>query len=111
MTAWTMRVANTDADREPIVARRGTGPREESCEDGWKRDGGLIMDGIQVRRMTKADEQAVGDILGLAFADQPNTLAVTRGDVALARRIAFDGMRVTTLRRTYKNMWREARAS
>jgi ribosomal protein S18 acetylase RimI-like enzyme len=63
------------------------------------------MDGIQVRRMTRADEQAVGDILGLAFADQPNTLAVTRGDVALARRIAFDGMRVATLRRTYKNLW------
>ena len=65
----------------------------------------MIMDRIQVRRMAAADEQAVGDILGLAFADQPNTLAVSRGDVALARRIAFDGMRVATLGRSHKNLW------
>lgn len=63
------------------------------------------MDGIQVRRMAATDEQAVGDILGLAFADQPNTLAITRGDMALARRIAFSGMRVSTLGRTHKNLW------
>lgn len=63
------------------------------------------MTAILVRRMTTADEGAVGDILGLAFADQPNTLAVARGDAALARRIAFDGMRVATLGRTHKNLW------
>ena len=63
------------------------------------------MDGIRVRRMDVADEQAVGDILGLAFADQPNTLAIARGDAALARRIAFRGMRVAALGRTHKNLW------
>jgi ribosomal protein S18 acetylase RimI-like enzyme len=63
------------------------------------------MDEIRIRRMAAADEQAVGDILGFAFADQPNTLAVTRGDVALARHIAFEGMRIATLGRTHKNLW------
>jgi len=63
------------------------------------------MAGIVVRRMVDADRDDVGDVLGYAFADQSNTLAIARGDPVLAERLALDGMRVATLGRSHKNLW------
>lgn len=38
------------------------------------------LDDIEIRRMTAADMVAVCDVIGLAFADNPSTLANLHGD-------------------------------
>lgn len=63
------------------------------------------MDEIVVRRMTESDREAVATLLGLAFADQPNTLAVVRGDRKRASRIAADGIRIAKIERAARNFW------
>jgi len=44
--------------------------------------------------MGAADRDAVCDVIGLAFADNPSTLANVRGDRARARRVMRDAVRV-----------------
>ena len=38
------------------------------------------LDSIEIRRMNSADMVEVCDVIGLAFADNPSTLANVRGD-------------------------------
>lgn len=63
------------------------------------------MDGIVVRRTTAADKDAVVSVIGRAFADQPNNLAVTRGDRELSARMAGEGMRIVKFGRPYNDLW------
>jgi hypothetical protein len=51
------------------------------------------MEQINIRRMSPNDIDAACKILGLAFADNPTTLMVARGDRARAQRITESGAR------------------
>ena len=42
---------------------------------------------MEIRRMLPSDIDAACDVIGLAFADNPNTLAVVKGDRAKAQRM------------------------
>ena len=44
------------------------------------------MDTTNVRPMPPGDTEAICDVIGRAFADNPNTLATARGDRARAQR-------------------------
>ncbi len=57
------------------------------------------MDGIKIRPMSPNDIGAACKVLGLAFADNPNTLVVARGDRARAQRMTESGVRFTKLGR------------
>ncbi len=59
---------------------------------------------------TSLDRDAVCAVLGLAFADNPNTLAMAGGDPDKARRITEAGIRVVKLDRKYSNLWVAAHA-
>lgn len=62
------------------------------------------MDGIKIRRMSPNDIGAAGKVLGLAFADNPNTLVVARGDRARAQRMTESGARFAKLGRRYSHV-------
>jgi ribosomal protein S18 acetylase RimI-like enzyme len=57
------------------------------------------MDGIEIRRMLARDVQVACKVIGFAFADNPNTLAVVGGDRAKAQRMMQTGARVAKLGR------------
>jgi len=56
---------------------------------------------IVIRRMTRADMTAVCEVIGLAFADNPSTLANVRGDRTRARRVMQDAVRVAKFSRPW----------
>ena len=58
-------------------------------------------DDIEIRRMNPADLVAVCEVIGLAFADNPSTLANVHGDRAKARRVMQDAVRVAKFGRTW----------
>ncbi len=58
-------------------------------------------DDIEIRRMDSADLVAVCEVIGLAFADNPSTLANVHGDRAKARRVMQDAVRVAKFGRTW----------
>lgn len=62
------------------------------------------MDGIEIRRMSPNDIGAACNVLGLAFADNPNTLVITRGDRAKAQRMTESGARFAKLGRRYSHV-------
>lgn len=62
------------------------------------------MDGITIRRMSPNDIDAACKVVGLAFADNPNTLMITRGDRARARRVTESGARFAKLGRRYSHV-------
>ncbi|MGD0595884.1 MAG: GNAT family N-acetyltransferase [Acidimicrobiales bacterium] len=51
--------------------------------------------------MTQADMTAVCEVIGLAFADNPSTLANVRGDRTKARRVMQDAVRVAKFGRSW----------
>jgi ribosomal protein S18 acetylase RimI-like enzyme len=57
------------------------------------------MDGIKIRRMSPSDIGAACKVLGLAFAGNPNTLVIARGDRARAQRMTESGARFAKLGR------------
>jgi ribosomal protein S18 acetylase RimI-like enzyme len=59
---------------------------------------------IVIRRMTRPDMTAVCEVIGLAFADNPSTLANVRGDSIKARRVMQHAVRVAKFGRP----WSEA---
>ena len=59
------------------------------------------LDDIEIRRMNSADMVAVCDVIGIAFADNPSTLANVHGDRAKARRVMQDAVRVAKFGRTW----------
>jgi ribosomal protein S18 acetylase RimI-like enzyme len=61
------------------------------------------LDGIEIRRMESADMGAVCDVIGLAFADNPSTLANVKGDQTKARRVMQDAVRVAKFGRTWSH--------
>jgi ribosomal protein S18 acetylase RimI-like enzyme len=61
------------------------------------------LDDIEIRRMTAADMGAVCEVIGLAFADNPSTLANVRGDRAKARRVMQDSVRVAKFGRPWSH--------
>ena len=56
---------------------------------------------LVIRRMTQADMTAVCEVIGLAFADNPSTLANVRGDRTKARRVMQDAVRVAKFGRSW----------
>src|SRR5271156_4796117 len=58
-------------------------------------------DDIEIRRMNSADMVEVCDVIGLAFADNPSTLANVHGDRTKARRVMQDAVRVAKFGRTW----------
>jgi ribosomal protein S18 acetylase RimI-like enzyme len=56
---------------------------------------------MQVRRMSPGDMDAACEVIGLAFEDNPNTLAVLRGDRSKARRMMQAAARAAKLGRKY----------
>jgi len=59
---------------------------------------------ITIRQMSSGDLDAACEVLGLAFADNPNTLAVARGDRGKARRMMQTALRVAKLGRRYSHV-------
>ena len=57
------------------------------------------MDRIEIERMSSADLDAACELIGLAFADNPNTLAVVRGDKDKAQRMMRAAVRAAKLGR------------
>jgi ribosomal protein S18 acetylase RimI-like enzyme len=57
------------------------------------------MDQIEIRQMSVGEIDTACRVVALAFATNPNTLAVTRGDQAKAQRIIQTGARVAKLGR------------
>jgi ribosomal protein S18 acetylase RimI-like enzyme len=54
-----------------------------------------------IRRMTRADMTAVCEVIGLAFADNPSTLANVHGDRTRACRVMQDAVRVAKFGRPW----------
>jgi ribosomal protein S18 acetylase RimI-like enzyme len=54
--------------------------------------------------MSAGDLDAACELIGLAFADNPNTLAVVRGDRAKARRVMQTAVRVAKLGRRFSHV-------
>jgi GNAT superfamily N-acetyltransferase len=63
------------------------------------------MDGVIVRRMGPGESDEVLEVLADAFADQPNTLAIVKGDASRARHLAREGLRVVKLSRPVASLW------
>ena len=57
------------------------------------------MDSFEIRRMSPGELEAASQLVGLAFADNPNALAVTRGNRGKAQRLIEAGARVAKLGR------------
>ena len=57
------------------------------------------MTGIEIERMSPADLDTACELIGLAFADNPNTLAVVRGDKHKAQRMMRAAVRAAKLGR------------
>ncbi len=55
---------------------------------------------IKIRQMSPEDMDAVCEVIGQAFADNPNTLAIVRGDPAKAQRMMRGTVRVAKFGRT-----------
>ncbi|MFI9503194.1 GNAT family N-acetyltransferase [Nocardia sp. NPDC052566] len=68
------------------------------------------MDDIRIRPMVAADMAAACEVLGLAFADNPNTLALAGGDRVKAERIMRSGVRVGKLGRKFTQVFVAERA-
>jgi ribosomal protein S18 acetylase RimI-like enzyme len=62
------------------------------------------MGGIGIRRMSPNGVGAACKVLGLAFADNPNTLVVARGDRVRAQRMTESGARFAKLGRRYSHV-------
>jgi ribosomal protein S18 acetylase RimI-like enzyme len=58
---------------------------------------------VMIRRMTRADMTAVCEVIGLAFADNPSTLANVRGDRTRARRLMRDAVRIAKFGRPWSH--------
>ncbi len=58
---------------------------------------------VEIRPMRPGDLDAVCEVIGLAFADNPNTLAIVRGDRARARRMMQGAVRVAKFGRTWSD--------
>jgi ribosomal protein S18 acetylase RimI-like enzyme len=61
------------------------------------------LDGIEIRRMASADMVEVCDVIGLAFADNPSTLANVHGDRARARLVMQNAVRVAKFGRPWSH--------
>ena len=61
---------------------------------------GGSMEAIKIRRMSPGDMDAVCEVIGRAFADSPNALAMVRGDRAKAQRVMRGSVRVAKFGRT-----------
>src|SRR6202022_1270562 len=59
---------------------------------------------LEVRRMLAGEIDAACQVIGLAFAENPNTLAVAGGDRAKARRMMQRAVRVAKLGRRYSHV-------
>jgi ribosomal protein S18 acetylase RimI-like enzyme len=62
------------------------------------------LNGIQIRPMSAGDMDAACELIGLAFADNPNTLGVAGGNQAKARQMTQAAVRVAKLGRKYSNV-------
>ena len=70
----------------------------------------VIIEQVDIRQMSRGDMDAACKVLGLAFADNPNTLAITRGDRAKAQRVIQAGVRVAKLGRKCSHVLVAAKA-
>ena len=59
---------------------------------------------MQIRRMSPGDMDAACQVIGLAFEDNPNTLAVVRGDRSKARGMMQVAVRAAKLGRKYSHV-------
>ena len=62
------------------------------------------MKSPRIRLMSAGDLDAACEVIGLAFADNPNTLAVVRGDRGKARRVMQAAVRVAKLSRRFSHV-------
>jgi len=60
-----------------------------------------VVNRVEIRRMSRNDMDEACRVIGLAFADNPNSLVVAGGDRGSARRIMQASVRVAKLGRTY----------
>ena len=60
-------------------------------------------DDVEIRRMAATDMGAVCEVMGLAFADNPSTLANVHGDRARARRLMQEAVRVAKFGRRWSH--------
>jgi ribosomal protein S18 acetylase RimI-like enzyme len=58
------------------------------------------VEATKIRRVSSGDMDAICEVIGRAFADNPNTLAMVRGDRAKAQRVMRGTVRVAKFGRT-----------
>ena len=58
---------------------------------------------VEIRPMTTRDMDAVCEVIGLAFAENPSTLANVRGDRDRARKITHDAVRIAKFGRPWSH--------
>jgi hypothetical protein len=56
---------------------------------------------MEIRKMSPGDMDPACEVIGLAFEDNPNTLAVVRGDRSRARRMMQAAVRAVKLGRKF----------
>ena len=61
------------------------------------------LDDVEIRRMAPGDMIAVCEVIGLAFADNPSTLANVHGDSDKARRVMQEAVRLAKFGRTWSH--------
>src|SRR5262245_17151624 len=59
---------------------------------------------MEIRRMSPTDMDAACDVIGRAFADNPNSLAVVSGDRSKAQRMMQTTVRAAKLGRKYSHV-------
>src|SRR5262245_15346528 len=59
---------------------------------------------MEIRGMSRSDMDDACEVIGLAFADNPNTLAVVGGDRAKAQRMMQTAVRAAKLGRKYSHV-------
>jgi hypothetical protein len=62
------------------------------------------MNGVEIRRMTNSEMDAACGVIGVAFADNPNTLEIAQGNRAKAEQIMRIATRVANLGRRWRHV-------
>jgi GNAT superfamily N-acetyltransferase len=61
------------------------------------------VESTKIRRMSRGDMDAVCEVIAQAFADNPNTLAMVRGDRPKAQRMMRESVRVAKFGRSFSH--------
>src|SRR6266851_2968241 len=73
--------------------------------------GGPLVNSIEIRWMSHSDMDAACEVIGLAFADNPNTLVIAQGDRVKAEQMMRIAVRIAKLGRKWSRVLVALKAS